>query len=158
MGKNSTERREARSFIEEICTRVSEGETLNEVCAALKDYGGPPASTFRSWCLNDAALFAQYARARELQWEYWADKIRIESATPQIGEKTETDASGNVIKVTTGDTVERSRLSVDSMKWLLSKLAPRKYGDRQQIDQTTTVEAGDTLTAMLLKLRQGGDK
>ena len=34
------------------------------------------------------------------------------------------------MKVTTGDTVDRSRLAVDSMKWLLSKLHPKQYGDK----------------------------
>lgn len=29
-----------------------------------------------------------------------------------------------------GDMVDRSRLQVDSRKWLLSKLVPHKYGDK----------------------------
>lgn len=149
-------KREPRSFIEEICTRVSDGETLNEVCADLKDFGGPPPSTFRSWCLNDKVLFEQYARARELQWEYWADRIRTESAKPQIGEKTETDASGSIVKITTGDTVDRSRLSVDSMKWLLSKLAPKKYGDRLQADVTHGVS--DPLAQLMREIRGSAQK
>lgn len=91
--------------------------------------------------MADDELAKQYARAKELQLESWADRIRIESMKPQIGEKTETDASGAIVKITTGDTVERSRLSVDSMKWLLSKLAPKKYGDRVQ-QEITGAEGG----------------
>jgi hypothetical protein len=30
--------------------------------------------------------------------------------------------------------VQRDRLIIDSEKWLLSKLAPKKYGDRIQVD------------------------
>jgi hypothetical protein len=29
-----------------------------------------------------------------------------------------------------GDTVDRSRLMMDARKWLASKLAPKKYGDK----------------------------
>ena len=38
-------------------------------------------------------------------------------------------------RTVTADIIEHRKLQVDTRKWLLSKLAPRKYGDRQQIDQ-----------------------
>jgi hypothetical protein len=34
------------------------------------------------------------------------------------------------MEATTGDMVERSKLQVETRKWYLSKLAPRRYGDR----------------------------
>ena len=36
--------------------------------------------------------------------------------------------------------ISRSRLRVESRKWLASKLKPKKYGDKQSIDHTITVE------------------
>jgi len=43
--------------------------------------------------------------------------------------------------------VQKQRLQVDTRKWLLSKLAPRKYGDRMMIsgDQDNPVEVKTTL-------------
>jgi hypothetical protein len=41
-------------------------------------------------------------------------------------------------KVTTGDTVERARLQVDTRKWLLAKLRPDRYGDRSTLDLSVT--------------------
>ena len=73
-------------------------------------------------------------RARALQWEHWADRIRLESSTPNICEKVKCGKDG--VETTTGDNIDRSRLSVDSMKWLLSKLAPKKYGDKLQTEIT----------------------
>jgi hypothetical protein len=32
--------------------------------------------------------------------------------------------------------MNRSRLRVDTRKWLMSKLAPKKYGDKQQVALT----------------------
>jgi hypothetical protein len=32
-----------------------------------------------------------------------------------------------------GDQVDRSRLMMDARKWLVSKLAPKKYGDRWRL-------------------------
>jgi len=52
------------------------------------------------------------------------------------------------VKVVTGDMVERSRLQIDTRKWLLSKLRPDKYGDRLNIDATvSTVIDADVLRA-----------
>ena len=52
-------------------------------------------------------------------------------------------------KVTTGDTVERSKLQVDTRRWLLSKLRPDKYGDRSTLDLsvTGTLNLADTLNS-----------
>jgi hypothetical protein len=36
-------------------------------------------------------------------------------------------------KISTGDMVERSRLQIDSRKWLAAKLAPKKYGDKLEL-------------------------
>jgi hypothetical protein len=41
------------------------------------------------------------------------------------------------------DVINRSRLRVDTRKWLMSKLAPKKYGDR-------TVLAGDPDAPLVL--------
>lgn len=152
--------REPVDFVDEICARVSGGETLNSVCAELKDWGCPPASTFRLWVTKDEpkGIAAQYARAREMQWEHWGDQIIDDSANDRIGEVTETDADGHVIKVKRGDATERSRLAIDAKKWLLSKLVPKRYGDKLNVDQNTTLHAGDTLSEMMLKLRSNGTK
>ncbi len=152
--------RDAISFVDEICARVSGGETLNSVCADLRDYGCPASNTFRLWVTKDEpkGIAGQYARAREMQWEHWGDQILDESQNDRIGEVTETDASGAIIKVKRGDATERARLAIDAKKWLLSKLVPKKYGDKVAVDQNTTHHAGDTLTEMMAKLRNGPAK
>jgi len=40
---------------------------------------------------------------------------------------------GSVETVLNSEHINRSRLRVDSRKWLLSKMAPKKYGDRIEI-------------------------
>ena len=74
-------------------------------------------------------MFAErYARARELQCEAWADEIREESRKSRLGTKTVEKPDG--VEITTGDSVDRSRLAVDALKWTLAKLHPKKYGDK----------------------------
>jgi hypothetical protein len=46
-----------------------------------------------------------------------------------VAEKRVQKPDGSV-EITTADAVDRSRLTVDSLKWYLCKLAPKKYGEK----------------------------
>ena len=61
---------------------------------------------------DDAEFAKRYARAKEIQLEHLADEIL-----------TIADSADN-------DSCQVARLQVDSRKWLLSKLVPKKYGDK----------------------------
>ena len=58
-----------------------------------------------------------------------ADQITRASDKPQIVTKTIITPKGEVINIET-DVTERSKLKMDSRKWILARLAPRKYGDK----------------------------
>src|SRR4051795_1213338 len=92
-----------------ICERLSEGESLRSIC---RDPGMPTEGAVRAWARENRDGFApRYRLARELQLEFWADQI-VEIA----------DASAS-------DPRDR-QVRIDTRKWLMSKLAPRRYGDR----------------------------
>ena len=110
---------------------MCEGESLRAICKDLKDFGCPAASTYCGRVLEDKAFAERYARARELQCEAWADLLVQEARNCRPGEKTRVTPEGGV-EVTTGDCVDRSRLAVDALKWTLSKLHPKRYGDKMQ--------------------------
>lgn len=121
----------------EICAKLAEGRTLRSVC---KDDGIPPESTVRTWVLDDREGFAaQYARAREVGYHAMADEA-IEIADDGTND-TATDEEGN--KRTDHDVISRSRLRVDTRKWLLSKALPKIYGDK--ITQELTGKDGKDL-------------
>lgn len=117
-----------RDFDSEVLGRMAEGESLRAICAELKEFGCPAASSFHRRVLEEPGFAERYARGRELQCEAWADEIREESRKCRIGEKTKETKDG--MEVTTGDNVDRSRLAVDALKWTLAKLHPKKYGDK----------------------------
>jgi hypothetical protein len=99
----------------EICRRVSNGETLRQVCRIP---GMPPESTVRGWVTTDLDGFsARYARARECQCEAWADDL------VSISEERDSEPNDR-------------RVRIDTKRWPMSKLLPRRYGDR-------VVHAGD---------------
>lgn len=97
----------------------------------------PPAPTVCGWVVQDIDGFAErYAQARATGMDMLAEE------TIEIAD----DGSNDTYKTEDGeertntDVVQRSKLRVDTRKWLVSKLAYRKYGER--IDVTT---AGDKL-------------
>lgn len=86
---------------------------------------GVPVSTFRGWIEDgDKELADRYARARTSYIDKLAGEI-LSISDEKVGE---TERGGS----DTG-AVQRNRLRVDSRKWLLSKLAPKKYGDRLMV-------------------------
>lgn len=138
-------------ILAEVFRRMSLGESLLSICSDEDDFGCPPAPTIRLWVLNDTptGIAAQYARARELQYEAWSDQIIDAADKPLIGIKRKSTAEG-AWEETEGDNVDRARLKVDARKWILSKLAPKKYGDKVAVD--SVVSLSDPLLAALDKL------
>lgn len=124
-GGQSTYSPEAATF---ICNRLAEGKSLREAC---RQKGMPSEASVRRWVIDDVSGFAaHYARARDVGLDAMADKAMEIAARAVRGTKTVKKPSGT--EVTTADAVERAKLHVDTIKWYLSKLAPKKYGDRLQ--------------------------
>lgn len=84
---------------------------------------GVHQSTFNDWLNDDKTLAVEYARAREDLIEYIAQEIMdiSDQDVDIVGDKKDWAA------------VQKHKLQVDSRKWLLSKLAPKKYGDKLEL-------------------------
>lgn len=90
-----------------ICERLAFGESLRAICQSA---GMPSVWTVLRWVREKPGFAQQYAHARELQAEFYADSIvNIADAAedPQL-----------------------ARLQIDARKWIASKLLPKKYGER----------------------------
>ena len=108
----------------EICTLISTTtQSLAAICASSKRY--PTDRTYYRWLLAHDDLRQLYARARESQMELMAAQI-LEIADDSSQDTIETPKGARINR----EWVERTRLRVDTRKWLMSKLAPRKYGER----------------------------
>ena len=115
----------------EILERIAGGESLRAICEAEHL---PTRRTVFRWLADPArAEFChQYARAREAQAEHWAEEI-LEIADDSSRDVKTIERKGELVEVVDHDVVQRSKLRVDTRKWLLSKLAPRKYGDKVEL-------------------------
>jgi hypothetical protein len=97
----------------QILDRVAIGQSIRTICA---DPEMPAPSTIFKWLATFEPFSEQYARARMACVERWSEEI-VELADEPVA------PNDNAA-------VQRARLRVDTRKWLMSKLAPRKYGDR----------------------------
>ncbi len=111
---------------DQIVERLSEGLSLRQICDA-EDM--PARSTVLRWVRDHASFRALYALARELQIDLMADEI-LDVADDGSNDWME---GRNGEEVVNGEAIARSRLRVDTRKWLLSKLMPKKYGDKLEL-------------------------
>ena len=74
----------------------------------------------------------QYARAREQQQEFYAEEILDIADDGQNDYMERLNKNGEIEMVVNHENIQRSRLRVDTRKWIMSKLAPKKYGDKVQ--------------------------
>ena len=115
-----------------ICEKIADGMSLRDIC--LED-GAPHRSTVFRWLSQHPDFNDQYGRAREAQAELLADELMAISDDGQ--NDTYLDEDGK--QRTDHDVIARSKLRVDTRKWIASKLKPKVYGDRQQLDISGTL-------------------
>jgi hypothetical protein len=119
--------------IEAVCERIAECDPLHKIAEAA----GVSKGTLITWL---ASFPDQYARAKEAQADKFAEDIlaiadeevtMVKRSKHQYGAKEEDDDETNEVEVIFDPTaVARNRLRVDARKWLASKMAPKKYGDK----------------------------
>ena len=111
----------AAHICEQIATTT---KSLRTICY---EENMPSVGTVLKWMNDDKNGFlAQYARAKESQADMMADEM-IDIAD-ETNHDTITTEDGREIQ--NSEWINRSRLRVDTRKWIASKLKPKKYGDR----------------------------
>lgn len=135
---------EIDEMFERIIKGIAEdGESLRSV---LNRHSMPSRKTFFQWLeqtdedgnITDEAKEKrnQYARACEERADNIFEEI-LEIADDSSGDLTYTEQGKEVIN---SEFVQRSRLKVDARKWMVGKMNPKKYGEKN----TTVLEGGET--------------
>ena len=104
-----------KDMADKICEKIANGRSLRSICA---EDGMPPMKTIYRWLEANEEFRHQYARARDKQADYFAEEII------EIADSAEAEIAA----------VSKAKLQIDARKWAASKIAPKKYGDKQEID------------------------
>jgi hypothetical protein len=112
-----------QSTVARICEELASGRSLRSIC---DDEGMPCQTTVFKWLAADKDFAQQYARAREAQ----ADAMLEEILAIADEGKNDTWTDDDGVVHTDHDVIARSRLRVDARKWAMSKMAPKRYGEK----------------------------
>lgn len=130
----------------EICDVIGTSiESLDEICAANSHF--PSSRAIHLWKLHDPNFRSMYMAAKSAQSDILVEKIR----------EIYNDTSADYIQTTNGlignpTAVARARLQIDSIKWLSSRLLPRIYGNKAELEESNNKqkleELSDTITRL----------
>lgn len=130
-----------------ICERIANGESLKAMC---EEDGMPDKSTVFRWLTANESFRDNYARAREAQADALFDDILSIADDGRNDWMERKDAEDeNMGWRENGEALRRSQLRIDARKWMAGKLRPKKYGEKLDIEQKTTHEVGDSVSALM---------
>ncbi|EPS1554651.1 MULTISPECIES: terminase small subunit-like protein [Proteus] len=95
----------------DICSKLAEGESLRSVC---RRPGMPSKATVFRWLSENAEFRDQYAKATEQRADALFEEI-LEIADDVLPDSAE---------------VAKAKLRIDTRKWSLARMSPKKYGDK----------------------------
>jgi hypothetical protein len=105
---------------------IASGLSVKAAC----DRNGVGEKTFYQWAAGKGAPYQEftqdYARATLIRAERMADEIL--AIADDTSQDTAVDEDGD--EYTRHEHIQRSKLRVDTRKWLMAKMMPKKYGDR----------------------------
>lgn len=117
---------------------IEEIESGKSLISSLNTNGMPSPTTFYKWIdeVDDKGIktieakekMERYARACEIRELILFDDI-LKIADKQDKDVDEVEG----IVVVNHNVINRSRLQIDSRKWILSKMNPKKYGDKTDL-------------------------
>ena len=110
-----------------ICDKIINGKSVRTVLNEIEPKISP--STFFIWLREDELKSKQYEIATKERSELVFEDI-LDIADNSSNDYVENE-NGNL--VLNAENIQRSRLRVDARKWILSKMNPKKYGDKTDI-------------------------
>lgn len=116
----------SQELADNICAQLAEGISMRTVCKA-DDM--PDKSTVFKWLRTIPEFKDQYTRAKDESADALIeDSLDIaDNGTNDWMSRNDPENAGFVLN---GEHIQRSRLRVETRKWLASKLKPKKYGEK----------------------------
>ena len=121
-----------KKIADDICGHIVKGLSTREI---ERIDGMPCMKTIFNW-LNDKDkeyFLQQYTRAKEVQTEHLAEEMLEIADDAQNDWMKRQGKEDEDYWVANGEHIQRSRLRIETRKWLMGKLKPKKYGEKQMI-------------------------
>jgi hypothetical protein len=132
-----------KKLSDEICAELAQGVSMRTICLS-ESY--PSRQTLFTWMRTHEEFLDQYTRAKQESADALTDEM-LDIADNASNDWMEVNDKDNVGYRANGDHIQRSRLRIETRKWLSSKLKPKKYGDK-------TIISGDTENPLTLAIQE----
>lgn len=140
MGRPSTYTKELGDV---VCELLAQGISLRTVCLME---GMPTIATAFAWMRTKDNFLNQYARAKQESADAMAEDIL------DIADETNQVIKSGAEKKSSAY-AQAQRLRVDTRKWLMAKMKPKKYGDTIDVKS-----GGEPLPAAQIIMYSGDDR
>lgn len=138
---------------------VSMATILKRAKDVFEDGRVPSIPTVFKWLRDNPDFVKDYEASKQCQADLlFEDTLDIADDSSNDWEERKHFAGDDTSPQVNGEAIARARLRIDTRKWIAAHLRPKKYGDKIDIDQKTTLEASDPLMALLTQVAQGGAK
>jgi len=113
-------------LFDEICERMVNGESVRSIC---QDDHMPAISTLMKILRTNPNRTSQYALAMQMRADAMFEEV-LNIADDGSNDFMLKNADDPTSFALNGEHVQRSRLRVDTRKWALGRMNPKKYGEK----------------------------
>lgn len=141
MAKRGRPTKYSKALADRLCQELSLGISLRTVCI---DDKMPCIATVFNWMRTKPNFLEQYARAKQESADAMAEEI-LDIADDGTNDWMEIKRGGETVEVPNNEVLQRSKLRVDTRKWLMSKMKPKKYGEKIDVMSDGKAIEGNTI-------------
>lgn len=119
-----------QELADRICERLADGESMRSIA---RDDEMPAKATMFRWLREKPEFKDQYAIAKEESCDALFEElldIADDGSNDWMQYRFKEDGEECIGWKVNGEAINRSRLRLDTRKWALSKLKPKKYGEK----------------------------
>lgn len=120
----------SQELADKFCELIANGASLRTACTE-KDMPSP--ATIFKWMREHESFLKQYEKATMERTEAMAEELLDIVDDGSNDYMVRTGKDGSESWQINGENIQRSRLRADTRKWLMSKMKPKKYGDKLDV-------------------------
>lgn len=151
----------SQELADRICSELATGKSLRTVCKAE---GMPSTQTVFRWLRTHEGFCDQYARAKDEAADALVDEM-LDIADDAANDWMKVHDKDNPGYRLNGEAINRSRLRVDTRKWIAAKLKPKRYGEKVAVGgaddmppiQTADMTPVETARRIAFALQRGAE-
>lgn len=126
---------------DKICQELATGKSLRTVCAGEEM---PSLQTIFNWFGKHPQFVEQYARAKQESSDAMAEEI-LDIADDGTNDWMKVKMGSKNVDIPNKEVLQRSKLRVETRQWLMSKMKPKKYGDKVDVTSDGKAITGNTI-------------